>query len=155
MSVWVCVCVRVSVCVCVCVCLCVRECVCVEHLNRCKTSTVFLICRGTWHTIRDHVQRSYLIVWDTEPDQLCVPSFFQFSVNGTRLSPKPHHRIFRLHVRLPQSAFTMVLFYWFEPPSISEFRAALRMGIVIFGHFTTLRLFLHGNPDEYFAEGSV
>ena len=31
-------------------------------------------CRGTWHTIRDHVQRSYLIVWDTEPDQLCVPA---------------------------------------------------------------------------------
>ena len=28
-------------------------------LNRCKTST----CRGTWHTIRDHVQRSSLIVW--------------------------------------------------------------------------------------------
>ena len=24
-------------------------CVCVEHLNRCKTSTVFLICRGTQH----------------------------------------------------------------------------------------------------------
>ena len=31
--------------------------------------------RGTWHAIRDHVQRSYLIVWDTEPDQLCVPAF--------------------------------------------------------------------------------
>ena len=30
--------------------------------------------QGTWHTIRDHVQRSYLIVWDTEPDQLCVPA---------------------------------------------------------------------------------
>ena len=31
--------------------------------------------RGTWHTIRDQVQRSYLIVWDTESDQLCVPVF--------------------------------------------------------------------------------
>ena len=36
--------------------------------------TTFIYCRGTWHTIRDHVQRSYLIVWDTEPDQLCVPA---------------------------------------------------------------------------------
>ena len=62
--------------------------------------------------------------------------------------------MFRLHVRLPQSGFTMVLFYWFELPSISEFRAALQMGIVWFGHFTTFRLFLHGIPDDYFAEDS-
>ena len=32
--------------------------------------------RGTWHAIRDHVQRSCLIAWDTEPDQLCVPAPF-------------------------------------------------------------------------------
>ena len=36
---------------------------------------IFWHSRGTWHAIRDHVQRSYLIVWDTEPDQLCVPAF--------------------------------------------------------------------------------
>ena len=68
---------------------------CVEHLKRCKTSNSRNVCigwflfllfsgklpslhlldaGGTWHTIRDHVQRSYLIVWDTEPDQLCVPA---------------------------------------------------------------------------------
>ena len=35
---------------------------------------LYIQCRGTWHTIRDHFQRSYLIVWDTEPDQLCVPA---------------------------------------------------------------------------------
>ena len=59
--------------------------VCVAHLNRCKTSNplfvshgifLFFICREMWHTIRDHVQRSYLIVWDTEPDQLCVHAPF-------------------------------------------------------------------------------
>jgi len=48
--------------------------VCVDHLKRCKTSKLLLLSRGTWYTIRDHVQRSYLIVWDTEPDQLCVPA---------------------------------------------------------------------------------
>ena len=32
--------------------------------------------RGTWRTIRDHVQRSYLIVREAEPDQLCVPAPF-------------------------------------------------------------------------------
>ena len=30
--------------------------------------------RGTWRAIRDHVQRSYLIVREAEPDQLCVPA---------------------------------------------------------------------------------
>ena len=47
--------------------------------------------RGTWHAIRDHVQRSYLIVWDTEPDQLCVPAF---SLNGKRLNPRTSMSIF-------------------------------------------------------------
>ena len=54
-------------------------CVCVTSQYRCKTCTLLEIsmrfyqgCRGTWHTIRDRVQRSYLIVWDTEPDQLCT-----------------------------------------------------------------------------------
>ena len=32
--------------------------------------------RGTWRAIRDHVQRSYLIVREAEPDQLCVPAPF-------------------------------------------------------------------------------
>ena len=35
----------------------------------------WIFSRGTWRTIRDHVQRSYLIVRDTGPDQLCVPAF--------------------------------------------------------------------------------
>ena len=42
----VCACVSVSVCVCACVS------VCVEHLNRCKISTVYLICREAVTTKR-------------------------------------------------------------------------------------------------------
>ena len=101
-SVQMCECVRVSVCVrlylsvCVCVrvrvrvvracvCVCVRVCVCVcdtseKTINFYRFSLHVLYpsksCRGTWHAIRDHVQRSYLIVWETEPDQLCVPALF-------------------------------------------------------------------------------
>ena len=48
---------------------------CVKHINRCKTCTlIFLSCRGRWHATRDHIQRSYLIACDREPDQLCVPA---------------------------------------------------------------------------------
>ena len=76
------------------VCVCVRE---PSELNRGKTSCLFLVFNSRFklagkysiptlsifkfaggrgiHTIRDHVQRSYLIVWDTEPDQLYVPVF--------------------------------------------------------------------------------
>ena len=90
-------------------------CVCVYHLNRCKTSFWFsLICRGTWHTIRDHVQRSYLIVWDTEPDQLCVPAVRISGIaRGQAKNPKDEHdtcaRLSQselhvgLHQNLPQS----------------------------------------------------
>ena len=50
------------------------------------------VCRGTWHTIRDHVQRSYLIVWDTEPDQLCVPAARIFrNSKGPSLEPQPQY----------------------------------------------------------------
>jgi len=52
-----------------CVCVCVKT----------PSSTVkWFWSRGTWCAIRDHVQRSYLIVRDTEPDQLCVPAFWAF-----------------------------------------------------------------------------
>ena len=43
-----------------------------------------------------------------------------FSDNGKRLSQEPHQRLFRLHVRLPQSDLTMVLLYWFELQSIPK-----------------------------------
>ena len=51
--------------------------------------------------------------------------FFHFSVHGPRLSQEPHHRCFRLRVRLPQSDLIMVLLYWFELQSISELSAEL------------------------------
>ena len=93
-----------------------------DHLNRCKTSIwyfgallfvlkvhdfLFSISRrGTWHTIRDHVQRSYLIVWDTEPDQLCVPApsfhcLWQPAKPSTGMSLFP--TVFKTTVRFSQS----------------------------------------------------
>ena len=77
--------------------------------------------RGTWHTIRDHVQRSYLIVWDTEPDQLCVPASISTGY-GDRLSQVPACRIFLLYgsrnlnycwLRQMEQLFILWLFiYW-------------------------------------------
>ena len=55
-------------------------CVCVwNHLNRCKTSLGFLFwfhfnTQGDVAEHQDHAQRSYLTVWNTEPDQLWVPA---------------------------------------------------------------------------------
>ena len=57
-------------------------CVCVNHRKRCKTSK---FCRGTWHAIRDHVQRSYLTAWGAEPDQRRVPAPI-FNLYGKRPS---------------------------------------------------------------------
>jgi hypothetical protein len=63
--------------------VCVR--VCVELEQKTKTCRLLLFqlsdfCRGTWHAIRDRVQRSYLIAWDTEPDQLCLPARLHFPI---------------------------------------------------------------------------
>ena len=54
-----------------------RVCVCVNHLNRCKTST--RLVAGGHGSIHQSV------------DQLHVPALFQFHffVNGNRLSPEP------------------------------------------------------------------
>ena len=73
-----------------------------------------------------------------------VPAFIIFSDNGMRPSHKPLHRIVQLRVRLPQSALTMNLFYWFELQSISEFKAALRMGYFGFGPYSTFLTFIQG-----------
>ena len=106
--------------------------VCVEHLNRCKTSIGVLVCRGVQSTVETAPNEAIHLCWK---QSLINSVYLQFqsilySGHGTRLSPEPHPRFFRLHVRLPQSALTMDLFYWFELLSISEFKAILRMGIV-------------------------
>ena len=78
---------------------------CVEHLNRCKTSSFvpsgfFLVSNlqgGAEHS-GNCTQRSYPLVLEAESDQLCVPAisiFFcdiLYSGNGTRLSREPHNR---------------------------------------------------------------
>ena len=96
-------------------------CVCVEHLNRCKTSLQYQICRGTWHTIRDHVQRSYLIVWDTEPDQLCVPALFDFLVHGDRLSPEPDKTLRSLFMHFSPFQNAELGMHYFNRGLISPF----------------------------------
>ena len=62
------------------------------------------------------------------PDNMEVKAylhFFHFSVHGTRLSQEPHHRSFRLRVRLPQSDLIMVLLYGFALQPISALSAEL------------------------------
>ena len=81
---------------------------------------------------------------DMQSDQQHVPAFIIFSDNGMRPSHKPLHRIVRLRVRLPQSALTINLFYWFELQSISEFKAALRMGYFGSGPYSTFHTFILG-----------
>ena len=58
-----------------------------------------------------------------------------------RPSPKPHHRMFRLHVRLPQFALTMVVPYWFELQPISEITAELWMDNFRSGLFLPFALY--------------
>ena len=74
-SVWFCVC------VCLCpVCLCVF--VCLWNIWRdvkLPCMLVFLYCMGTLHTIRDHVQWSYLTVWDSAWSALRTCTNFQCS----------------------------------------------------------------------------
>ena len=69
------------------------RCVCVCII---WTDVKLLLCRGTWHTIRDHVQRSYLIVWDTEPDQLCVPAVRRFFRNSKGPSLEPQQQCYTI-----------------------------------------------------------
>ena len=57
--------------------------------------------KGTWHAIRDHVQQSYLIAWDREPDQLCVPAPFS-NLHAKRPSQEPPSHFF-VSAQLAQS----------------------------------------------------
>ena len=61
---------------------------------------------------------------------------------GTRLSPEPHPRLFRLRVRLPQSELITNLFYWFELQSISE--CWTPDGYFRSGPYSTLHTFIQG-----------
>ena len=49
----------------------------------------------------------------------------------------------------------MNLFYWFELLSISEFKAALRMGYFGSGHYSTFHSLHLRNSDDYFEEDSL
>ena len=90
-----------------------RECVCVYHLNRCKTSYWMLIhLQGGAEHSGDCTQRSYPLVLEAESDQLCVPA--EFGLNCWTSCPFVallsqseinfgHLRLVQLHQNLPQS----------------------------------------------------
>ena len=68
---------------CVCVCVCEPPCppraasvpFTADECTEFKHSMQGKICISmTWHAIRNHVQRSYLIVWEAKADHLCVPA---------------------------------------------------------------------------------
>ena len=80
-------------------------CVCVNHLNRCKTSLVFRFGYSQQyaggHSISLGLCPTKLPVkWDIQLGQLDVPAIFHFpfSVHGIRLSPEPARRIFDFSV---------------------------------------------------------
>ena len=130
-----------------------------EHLNRCKTSLVNLTCRGTWHTIRDHVQRSYLIVWDTEPDQLCVPALFDFLVHGDRLSPEPDKGLIWMispSARLSQSDDYFYFGYLDRYLYTSvHFRMLSSGWVTSLWSLFSFSYFYPGNSDDYFEKDSL
>ena len=120
--------------------------VCVEHLNRCKTSTVAFCDSSSFH-LAGGQEPMIVCPGQRRPDNMGVKAylhFFQFSVHGTRLSQEPHHPFFQLRVRLPQSELIMVSLYWFELQSISELSAGLCIGnfqtglLFLYLHFPTL-----------------
>ena len=93
---------------CVCVNLCIYiyiyMCVCVNHLNGCKTSFccfswICFLPNNQFQKAQAHCgylcQRSYSTMGEAEIDHLHVPAFFQFIVDGNRLSPEPACRFFK------------------------------------------------------------
>ena len=116
------------------------SCVCVEHLNRCKTST-FLIAGG--HSISLGLCPTKLPVkWDIQLGQLDVPAIFEFSVKWQPAKPTTGHS-FSTSCTFA-AICTMNLFYWFELQSISEFKAALRMGYFGSGAYSIFHTFILG-----------
>ena len=90
----VCMCVCMDACMHVCMYGCMHACMyvcmdacmhaCMHHFCQflpgfvTRTRFVSLRCGGTWEKIKGHSERSYLMAWDTEPDQLHVPPHFVF-----------------------------------------------------------------------------
>ena len=73
-------------------------CVCVEHLNRCKTSTIIPNWQGACGHHANACQRSYAWWWKQSLINSVylrfLSQFLRHFDNGTRPSPKPHHRVF-------------------------------------------------------------
>ena len=96
--------------------------VCVDHLNRCKTSIRFwcttcliqlfinlffnVYAGGQCTTDRHCPTKTLSVRGDTEPDQLCVPASIFVYVNGNRPSQEPACRFFK------QFPFGVTSTYW-------------------------------------------
>ena len=92
-------------------------CVCVNHLNRCKTSTMFLQGGSESHSIHCPTKT---VVWDCDigTDHPDVPAIFQFIVNGYRLSQVPACR--SKPFQLLHCCRNLVLFYFILSSIASE-----------------------------------
>ena len=79
-------------------------CVCVEHLNRCKTSNQYCHSRGMERTYEAPSNEApHMILGYHWGRSVTYLQFSNFLSNGNRLSLQPDTR-FQLRVRLPQSA---------------------------------------------------
>ena len=86
-------------------------CVCVEHLSRCKTSTlvfleiIYRLSSRGHRPIVDTCAHEAIPRWGKQLGTLsCVPVYFLYHGMGLSQEPHPRFGLFdHLHVRLPQS----------------------------------------------------
>ena len=120
-------------------------CVCVEHLNRCKTSTHSFDCRG--------MERTYEAPSNEAPHMILgyhwgrSVTYLHFLISQSMARGQAINRSIELFdfVYVCRNR-TMNLFYWLELQSISEFKTALRMGYFGSGHYSTFHTFILGIP---------
>ena len=101
---YMCICVYMYICIYIYVYIYIYMCVCVDHLNGCKTSFccfswISFLPNNQFQKAQAHCgylcQRNYSTMGEAEIDHLPVPAFFQFIVDGNRLSPEPACRFFK------------------------------------------------------------
>ena len=128
-------------------------CVCVEHLNRCKTSNPYCHSRGMERTYEAPSNEApHMILGYHWGRSVTYLQFSNFLSNGNRLSLQPDTR-FQLRVRLPQSA----LWIYSTGSSFSPFQNSLLHHWWVFRRWSLFYLsHLHlENSDDYFEEDSL
>ena len=130
-----------------------KLCVCVEHLNRCKTSHPYYHSRGMERTYEAPSNEApHMILGYHWGRSVTYLQFSNFLSNGNRLSLQPDTR-FQLRVRLPQSA----LWIYSTGSSFSPFQNSLLHHWWVFRRWSLFYLsHLHlENSDDYFEEDSL